>query len=75
MTLFPISNILKRNKIGYKIEEKKVSNLLYMDDLKVYAKSEIELEKCCALIKEFSADISMTFGLDKCAVINIKKEK
>ena len=75
MALFPISNILKRNKIGYKIEEKKVSNLLYMDDLKVYAKSETEMEKCRALIKELSDDICMKFDLDKCEVIHIKKGK
>ena len=31
------------------------------------------MERCRALIEEFSADIAMKFGLEKCAVIHMKK--
>ena len=75
LALAPIRNILKRANVGYKIMEKKISNLLYIDDLKVYAKHAIEMERCRALIKEFSDDIAMTFGLDKCAGVHMKKGK
>ena len=33
------------------------------------------MERCKALIQEFSNDITMEFGLDKCAVIHMKKGK
>ena len=73
LCLVPITNILKREGFGYKIGKKKVSNSLYIDDLKVYAKDEIEMERCKTVIQEFSNDIMMEFGLDKCAVIHMKK--
>ena len=75
LALAPIRNILKKANIGYKIGNTKVSNLLYIDDLKCYAKDDVEMERCRALIEEFSADIAMTFGLQKCAIIHMKKGK
>ena len=38
-----------------------------MDDLKLYAKINYELEGLLRTVKTFSDDIGMTFGLDKCA--------
>ena len=73
LALTPISRLLRRNKVGYTIEKMKVNNLLYIDDLKVFAKGKEEMEKCRALIKMFSDDIKMEFGLSKCAVIHINK--
>ena len=73
LCLVPITNILKRENFGYKIGNKKVSNLLYIDDLKIYAKNDIEMERCKAMIQEFSNDITMEFGLEKCAVIHMKR--
>ena len=75
LALAPIRNILKRAEVGYKIAGEKLSNLLYIDDLKAYAKDATEMERCRALISEFSDDIMMTFGLDKCAVVHMKKGK
>jgi hypothetical protein len=73
LCLVPITNILRREGHGYKIGNKKVSNLLYIDDLKIYARNAEHMERCKALIQEFSNDIQMEFGLDKCAVVHIKK--
>ena len=75
LALAPIRNILKRDNIGYTIMNTKVSNLLYIDDLKVYARNANEMERSRALIEEFSDDISMSFGLDKCAVVHLKAGK
>ena len=75
LCLVPITNILNREGYGYKIGNRKVSNLLYIDDLKIYAKNDEQMERCKALIQEFSNDITMEFGLDKCAVIHMKKGK
>ena len=46
---------------------------MYIDDLKCYTKDDVEMERCRALIEEFSTDIAMTSGLEKCAVIHMKK--
>ena len=75
LALTPITNILKRAKVGYKIEGKVVSNLLYVDDLKLFAKSTEEMERCRKIVAKFSKDICMDFGLDKCAVIHTVKGK
>ena len=53
--------------------KRKINNLLYIDDLKVYARNKEEMERCRALIEMFSKDIQMEFGLSKCAVIHIEK--
>jgi len=53
----------------------KISRLLYMDDLKLIAKSEKELQKQIQTVKNFSDDIDMEFGLEKCAKIAFKRGK
>ena len=73
IALFPITNLLNRNKIGYTIEKRKVNSLLYIDDLKVYTRGKEEMERSRALIHMFSKDIKMEFGLDKCAAIHFAK--
>jgi len=73
LCLIPITNILKRAKVGYKLTKTLISHLLYMDDLKIYSKNAEEMERCRKLISQFSDDIKMEFGLDKCAVIHIVK--
>ena len=46
-----------------------------MDDLKLIAKSEEELQKQIKTVKIFSDDINMEFGLKKCAKITFKTGK
>ena len=46
-----------------------------MDDLKLIAKSEEELQKQIQTVKIFSDDINMEFGLEKCAKITFKRGK
>ena len=46
-----------------------------MDDLKLIAKSEEELQKQIQAFKTSSDDIHMGFGLDKCAKITFKGGK
>jgi len=60
---------------GYKEHTTKTkifSHLLYTDDLKLIAKSEEELQKQKQTVKNFSDDIHMEFGLQKCAKIAFK---
>ena len=53
----------------------KISHLLYMDDLKLIAKSEEELQTHIQSVKTFSDDINMEFGLEKCVKITFKRGK
>ena len=73
IALIPIANLLKRANVGYKVGKTKINHLLYIDDLKIYAKDESEMCRCKDLVREFSNDIGMEFGLEKCAVLHLKK--
>ena len=46
-----------------------------MDDLKLYACNDFELEGLLKTVKTFSDDIGMEFGLDKCAKETFKRGK
>ena len=46
-----------------------------MDNLKLHAKSERKLDLFIQTMGIFSDDVSMVFGLDKCAVLVMKRRK
>lgn len=76
ISLIPLSNMLNSEGLGYVMNKKqKISHLLYMDDLKLFAKDDCQLIKAINVVKVFSNDIKMEFGLDKCAKVTIKKGK
>ena len=74
MTIDPLSKILKRKNIGYNLgkvrgernAQELISHLLFMDDLKLYADSDEKLNELVQTVHNFSKDICMEFGLDKC---------
>ncbi|XP_044751720.1 uncharacterized protein LOC123311715 [Coccinella septempunctata] len=71
-----LSKILNRSAYGYSINDiTKLSHLFYMDDLKLYARGRKQLEGELELVRKFSEDIGMSFGLQKCAVIEVKRGK
>ena len=72
-SLIPLTNELNNTKYGYDIYEKAINHLFYMDDLKLYAKNDKELEGLLSTVKQFSDVIGMEFGLDKCAKASFKK--
>lgn len=51
--------------------KKSISHLLYMDDLKLYGRTESSLRSMVETIQNFSQDIKMKFGTDKCHIQNI----
>lgn len=75
MALFPLSKELSESGKGYLIDryQKPVSHLIYIDDLKLYGKNDKDLNHLLKIVKTFSDDISMKFGLDKCAKITVEK--
>jgi len=73
--LIPLTEQLNRLNTGYveHTTKTKISHLLYMDDLKLIAKSEEELQKQMQTLKTYSDGIHMEFGLEKCAKITYKR--
>ena len=67
LALFPLTTELNRTGYRYKTGKKSINNLFYMDDLKLFAKNDHELEGLLQTAKKFSDDICMKFGLEKCA--------
>ena len=77
MSMIPLTILLRRTRLGYQTSKKsvKISHLLYMDDLKLYAKTSAELESLLNTVRIFSNDISMEFGLEKCATLTMNRGK
>jgi hypothetical protein len=78
ISLIPL--IEQLNKLNAAHEEhttnRKIPHLLYMDNLKLIEKTEEELQKQKQVIRNFSEDIHLEFGLHhRCANIVMKREK
>jgi len=75
--LIPVTEKLNRLNTGYEehTTKTKISHLIYMDDLKLIAKSEKELQKQIPTVKNFNDDIHTESGLEKCAKIAFKRGK
>ena len=48
---------------------------MYMDDIKLLAKNEKELETLIHAVRIYSQDIGMEFGIEKCAMLVMKSGK
>ena len=78
LSLIPISMVLRRLESGYRFKDEGktcVNHLWYMDDLKLFAGNERGLHSLLHTVRVCSSDIAMEFGVDKCAVILLKRGK
>ena len=57
----------------YKLKE--YNHLLFMDDLKLYSKSEEQIDSLIQTTHIFRTDIAMEFGIKKCWVLVLKRGK
>ena len=48
---------------------------MYMDNIKLFAKNEKELETLIQMVRIYSQDIGMEFGIEKCAILAMKSGK
>ena len=64
IALITLTNELNRADCGYQVHgtESKISHLLYMDDLKLLAKNEDNLDNEITIVKAISKDINTNFG-------------
>lgn len=76
ISLIPMTLVLRDINIGYYLYGgQKINQLLFMDDLKLFAKDENGLDSLVQTVRVFSEDIGMQFGIEKCAVLTLKRGK
>ena len=70
LCLVPLSLILRRVKSHYAFSDKKtkINHLLFIDNLKLFAKSNDQNDSLVNTVHTFSEDIGMEFGIKKCGV-------
>ena len=70
----PANHILRKCAAGYKFSrsQEKINHLMYMDDIKLFAKNEKELETLIHAVRIYSQDIGMEFAIEKCALLVMK---
>lgn len=78
LALNPLSSILNQTSYGYRLnlrDTMRLTHLLFMDDIKLYSENRDHMNSLIAVVKEFSSDIRMQFGFDKCATVSLRKGK
>ncbi|KAK7925836.1 hypothetical protein WMY93_008146 [Mugilogobius chulae] len=74
--LNPLSQIINKTGYGYRLRNgATISHLLYMDNIKLYAKSEQDIDSLIHTTRIYSSDIGMSFGLEKCSRMVTKRGK
>ena len=74
--MIPLTHVLCKAKAIYTLGGgEKINNVLFMDDLKLYGKSENEIKELVSAVEVFSQDIGMEFGIKMCGVIIMNRGK
>lgn len=73
VSMIPLTFILRKCEAGYMYANMtKVNHLLFMDDLKLYPRSESQLDSLIQSVRIFSNDVRMKTGIQKCVVLVLK---
>ena len=77
IVMMPLNHILRKCIARYKLTklQKKINHQMYMDDIKLFAKNEKELETLIHAVRIYSQDIQMEFGIEKCTMLETKSSK
>ena len=77
IAMMPLNHILRKCAAGYKLSrsQEMINHLMYIDDIKLFAKSEKELETLIYAVRIYSQDIGMELGIEKCAMLVMKSGK
>ena len=75
--MMPLNHILRKCTAGYKLSrsQEKINHLMYIDDIKLFAKIEKVLKTLIHRVRKYSQDIGMEFGIEKCAILVMKSGK
>ena len=77
LCMVPLRQLLRRAKAGYEWGNKglKLNHSLFMDDLKLFAKSKNQKDSLVQTVYIFSEDIGMQFRIKKCGVLIMERRK
>ena len=77
LSMEPLSFILRKVNASYEWEKKeyKLNHLLFMDDLKLFPKSEEQIYTLVRTAHVFCTDIVMGFEMKKCENLTMKRVK
>ena len=66
LALIPLNLILRKARSEYEFPrtKEKINHPLLMDDLNLYSRSEKEVDSLVQIIRIFSTNIGMEFGID-----------
>ena len=67
--------MLREAKAGYLLGDVKINHLLFMGDLKTFAKNKAEIDSLVSTVKVISQDVGIQFGVKKCGVAIMKRGK
>jgi len=74
ISLIPLTEQMNKLNAGYQEHTTytKISRLLYMYNLKIIGKTQEELQKQVQVVRTFSDDTNMEFGVQRCAKVTLK---
>ena len=75
MCLFPLSSLLRDLQKGFIVDGIVISHLLYLDDLKLYSKSEEDMATLVNTVRIFSDGIGMCFVSTSVQTLLLRKAK
>ena len=67
--MIPLTEVLRKVKMGYTFDGVKINHLLFMDDLKLFAKNENEIDSLTSTVNLICRDIK------KCGVVTLRRGK
>ena len=68
--MIPLTLVLRKSTTGYDLEKDLRLNIFLMDELKLFGKSEDQLDSLVQTVQLLSEDIRMEFVLKKCSVLS-----
>ena len=73
----PLNHILRKCTARCKLSrsQEKINDLMYTDDIKLFAKNKNEQETLIHTVRIYSQDIGMEFGIEKCTMLVMKSGK
>ena len=77
IALIPLSMALRESGMGYKLGKTgpTINHLLFMVDIKLFAKNDNEIDSLVHTVRICSSDIGMEMGISKCALVTMKRGK
>ena len=67
--------VLRKIIFHYELGDKvtKINHLLFMDDLKLFAKTHSQIDSLVRTVQMYRKEIGMEFGINKCGTLIVKR--